>query len=201
MFETLVQFPPQRLQGHARLKPVRPARPPAHLAVNLLFQINERLLHGHSLNQRPPCGNRQYRLQSLGGRTRRSPDPIEAGSALPLFAPRFLFVELFKHKERLMDASRVTEAEILQALYTLVSRIEFINEADIPLDKWMEAHRLCREVDEKDHQASRFIAEFSGKLQQLESSWASLNNPMTDADANALVPQDFPNEPRAGSAT
>lgn len=76
--------------------------------------------------------------------------PLSPVVPLRFFAPRFLFVELFKHKDRLLRASRLTEEEILQALYTLVSRIEFINEADIPLDRWMEAHRLCRDVDEKD---------------------------------------------------
>jgi len=61
MFETLMQFRPERLQGHAGLQSVRPARPPAHLAVNFLLQIDEWLSHGHSLNQRPSCGNGKYR--------------------------------------------------------------------------------------------------------------------------------------------
>ena len=76
--------------------------------------------------------------------------PLSPVVSLRFFAPRFLFVELFKHKDRLLRASRLTEQEILQALYTLVSRIEFVNEADIPLTTWMEAHRWCRDVDEKD---------------------------------------------------
>jgi predicted nucleic acid-binding protein len=76
--------------------------------------------------------------------------PLSPGVPLRFFAPRFLFVELFKHKDRLLRASHLTEQEILQALYALVSRIEFVNEGDIPLETWMEAHRLCRDVDEKD---------------------------------------------------
>ncbi len=67
-----------------------------------------------------------------------------------LFTPRFLFVELFKHKERLMRASGLPEEDLLAGLYTLVSRIEFVNEANIPMGTWMEAHRLCRDVDAND---------------------------------------------------
>jgi len=65
MFETLVQFRPERLQGHACLQSVRPARPPAHLAVDLLPQIDEWLLHSRSLSQPAACGN---------GKNSNSPD-------------------------------------------------------------------------------------------------------------------------------
>ena len=39
---------------------------------------------------------------------------------------------------------------MLEALYALVSRLEFINEANVPLGTWVEAYRLCKGVDEKD---------------------------------------------------
>ena len=67
-----------------------------------------------------------------------------------LHAPRFLFVELFKHKERIVQASRLPEAEIIESLHALVARIEFHNEALIPIGDWMEAYRLCSPTDEKD---------------------------------------------------
>ncbi|HWX21303.1 MAG TPA: PIN domain-containing protein [Candidatus Binatia bacterium] len=66
------------------------------------------------------------------------------------FTPRLLFVELFKHKERLVQASGLPEADLLAALQTLLSRMEFVNEANIPIGTWLEAHRLCRGVDEDD---------------------------------------------------
>jgi hypothetical protein len=46
------------------------------------------------------------------------------------FSPRFLFVELFKHKERLARAAELAESELLEALYLLISRMEFVNEAN-----------------------------------------------------------------------
>ena len=67
-----------------------------------------------------------------------------------LHAPRFLFVELFKHKERIVRASRLPKAEIIESLHALVARIEFHNEALITIGDWMEAYRLCSPTDEKD---------------------------------------------------
>jgi len=81
-----------------------------------------------------------------------------------LFGPRFLFVELFKHKERLALASRLTEDDLLAALHTLTNALEFVNEADIPIGTWMEAHRLCRDVDEKDTPYVALTLHLDGRL-------------------------------------
>jgi len=58
---------------------------------------------------------------------------IGPGQHPHFFSPRFLFVELFKHKERLASAAKLPETELLEALYALVSRLEFINETHIPV--------------------------------------------------------------------
>jgi predicted nucleic acid-binding protein len=91
-------------------------------------------------------------------------DRIGPSGALVFHAPRFLFVELFKHKERLAAAARVDEPEILEALHTLVSRLEFVNETNIPLGTWMEAYRLCREIDEKDTPYVALTLHLDGRL-------------------------------------
>ena len=67
-----------------------------------------------------------------------------------LHAPQFLFVELFKHKERIVRASGLPEAEVIESLHALVARIEFHNEALVGIGHWMEAWRLCSPIDEKD---------------------------------------------------
>lgn len=77
-------------------------------------------------------------------------DRLGPAVSVTLHSPRFLFVELFKHKERLTGASRSDEEELLEALHTLLSRLEFVSEANIPVGTWMEAYRLCKDVDEKD---------------------------------------------------
>src|SRR5213592_1231636 len=75
---------------------------------------------------------------------------IGPGGHPQFFSPRFLFVELFKHKQRLETAANLLEPELLEAVYALVSRLEFVNEANIPLGTWVEAHRLCKGIDPKD---------------------------------------------------
>ncbi|MBI2926632.1 MAG: nucleotide-binding protein, PIN domain-containing protein [Verrucomicrobia bacterium] len=77
-------------------------------------------------------------------------DRLGPATSVTFYAPPFLFVELFKQKERLAAAATVSEEEMLEALHVLVSRLEFVNEANVPIGAWMEAHRLCRETDEKD---------------------------------------------------
>jgi predicted nucleic acid-binding protein len=64
--------------------------------------------------------------------------------------PRFFLVELFKHKERIALATKLSQDELLECLYELLARVRFVEEGSIPLGTWMEARRLCREVDPKD---------------------------------------------------
>ncbi|MGH7952467.1 MAG: PIN domain-containing protein [Limisphaerales bacterium] len=75
---------------------------------------------------------------------------IGPGGYPNFFSPRFLLVELFKHKDRLAQASRSAEPELLETLYTLLSRLEFVNEKNIPMGTWIEAYRLCGSIDEND---------------------------------------------------
>ena len=92
--------------------------------------------------------------------------PSSPGPSTPLtfYAPRFLFVELFKHKDRLAVAAKVSEGELLESLHVLVSRMEFVNEANIPLGIWMEAYRLCREIDAKDTAYVALALHLDGRL-------------------------------------
>ena len=72
-------------------------------------------------------------------------DRLGPGASVDFFTPRFLFVELFKHKERLALAAKVREEELLQSLHTLVSRLEFVTEANIPVGTWMEGIVCAKE--------------------------------------------------------
>ena len=39
---------------------------------------------------------------------------------------------------------------MLAGLHTLLNQLTFIHEADIPIGVWVEAFRLCKEIDPKD---------------------------------------------------
>jgi predicted nucleic acid-binding protein len=91
-------------------------------------------------------------------------DRIGRATEIKLFSPRFLFVELFKHKERLTRVSGLNEDQLLQVLQTLVGRIAFIDEDSIAIGTWTEAHRLCRAVDEKDTPYVALTMHLDGRL-------------------------------------
>ncbi|MSU59187.1 MAG: nucleotide-binding protein, PIN domain-containing protein [Pedosphaera sp.] len=84
--------------------------------------------------------------------------------ACTFYCPRYLFVELFKHKERLMHATGLTEADFLEGLYALVTRLEFVNESNIPMGTWLEAYRLCKTVDEQDTPYVALTLHMDGRL-------------------------------------
>jgi predicted nucleic acid-binding protein len=64
--------------------------------------------------------------------------------------PRFIFSELFKHKERIVAATELPEEELLDTLNSLFAHIQFVDESAIPIGDWLEARRLCAGVDDKD---------------------------------------------------
>ncbi len=66
------------------------------------------------------------------------------------YAPRFLFIELFKHKARLLAATKLPEEKLLESLHELIEALQLIEAASIPVGVWMRARRLCDGVDLKD---------------------------------------------------
>ena len=75
---------------------------------------------------------------------------LDFADEIRFIAPRFLFVELFKHKDRLLRAMGKSEEELLEALHALVASLDFADEAAIPIGTWLEARRLCAPTDPKD---------------------------------------------------
>jgi predicted nucleic acid-binding protein len=66
------------------------------------------------------------------------------------FAPFFVLVELYKHKERIQRQSALAEEAVLTALHELCEYLTFIREAEIAVGTWVEACRLTKDVDPKD---------------------------------------------------
>ena len=66
------------------------------------------------------------------------------------YAPKFLFVEIFKHKEKLLRNNTQLEDELYEYLNGLLQRIIFVNEDTVAIGNYVEAYRLCKGIDEKD---------------------------------------------------
>lgn len=59
-------------------------------------------------------------------------------------APNYLMVEIFKHKERIVEKSKVTEEVIYEFLGEIMLQVEFINEDAITIRNYMKAFQLCK---------------------------------------------------------
>lgn len=79
-------------------------------------------------------------------------------------APKYVFVELFKHKERIAAASALSEADLLGVLHNLLEHVHFFDEDAIRIGCWAEAWRLSRDVDEKDVAYVALTLELDGSL-------------------------------------
>lgn len=66
------------------------------------------------------------------------------------YAPKFLIVEIFKHKEKLLKNNLQAEDDLYEYLNSLLQRITFVNEDTVSIGSYLEAYRLCKDVDEKD---------------------------------------------------
>jgi predicted nucleic acid-binding protein len=66
------------------------------------------------------------------------------------YAPKFLLVEIFKHKEKILKNNTQLEDEFYEYLNILLNRITFINEDIVSIGNYVEAYRLCKDIDEKD---------------------------------------------------
>lgn len=78
--------------------------------------------------------------------------------------PKYVLVELFKHKERIADTTGLDEPELLALLHTLLEHIHFFDEDAISIGNWTEAWRLCRNVDENDTAYVALALELDGDL-------------------------------------
>ncbi len=80
------------------------------------------------------------------------------------YCPKYVLVELFKHKERIAKATGLNEPELLALLHTLLEHIRFFDEDAISIGSWTEAWRMCRDVDENDVAYVALTLELNGDL-------------------------------------
>ncbi len=59
-------------------------------------------------------------------------------------------IEIFKHKEKLVALSKLSEKEILINYYGILKHLRPIHEAEIPIEIRKQAASLCVDADPKD---------------------------------------------------
>lgn len=76
----------------------------------------------------------------------------------------FTIVELFKHKERIKQFSKLSEEDVLEVLYELLKHINMINDDIVSVHSWKTAMELVYDIDVKDLPNVALTIELGGKL-------------------------------------
>lgn len=71
-------------------------------------------------------------------------------SNINFYSPNILISEIFKHKDKLLKSSKLTESEFDIYFNGIIERIKFIPTDFIGLDSRQKAYNLCFDVDIKD---------------------------------------------------
>jgi predicted nucleic acid-binding protein len=69
---------------------------------------------------------------------------------LKIYGCYFSYIELFRHKDKILKLSKLDETELLEIMYQVIKKIEFFNEEQIPEEYFKKAFNLTFDVDEKD---------------------------------------------------
>ena len=98
---------------------------------------------------------------------------IISESRYHFYAPKFLIVEIFKHKEKLLKNNSQLEDEFYEYLNNLLQYVSFVNEDIVSIGNYLEAYRLRRDIDEKD-------VPFIALTLELNSSLWTYDQPIKD---------------------
>jgi predicted nucleic acid-binding protein len=66
------------------------------------------------------------------------------------YAPNFLFIEIFNHKEKIKKFSKLDDSDLYFYLNGILERIQFIPIEIISSESRKKAYDLCKEIDLKD---------------------------------------------------
>lgn len=80
------------------------------------------------------------------------------------YTPNFLVVEIFRHKERILQKSKANDEEVYEFLNKILHKINFVSEEHISIENLIYAHRLCDGIDEKDTPFVALTIELNGVL-------------------------------------
>ena len=72
------------------------------------------------------------------------------GSERSFYICESTIVELFKHKERILQFSKLSESEVIRLFYLLLRHLVVVKEELIAPETRAEAYKLCAEIDETD---------------------------------------------------
>jgi predicted nucleic acid-binding protein len=66
------------------------------------------------------------------------------------YCPSYVFVEIFKYKEKILKYTRLNEIELYEYLNKILENIKFLKNEIISKENRLIAFNLCKDLDEKD---------------------------------------------------
>ena len=80
------------------------------------------------------------------------------------YSPNFVFLEIFKHKEKILKCTKESEEEVYGFLGKMLKRVSFVKEEVVSVENYEKANELCREIDENDTPFLALALEIDGYL-------------------------------------
>lgn len=71
-------------------------------------------------------------------------------SNITFFSPNFLISEIYKHKDKLIKNSKLTESEFYLYFNGIIERIRFVPIDFIGIESRQKAYDLCKDIYKKD---------------------------------------------------
>ena len=89
---------------------------------------------------------------------------INSTGLIEFIAPDFLRTEIRKHHKRLVELSKLSLEQVIEAEFQICKDIKFISEEQVSVGNWNAAFELVKEVDPKDVQYIAFSKQFNLKV-------------------------------------
>lgn len=80
------------------------------------------------------------------------------------YSPNFVFLEIFKHKEKILKCTKESEQEVYSFLGKVLKQIHFVREEIVTIENYTKAYSLCKEIDEDDTPFVALALEINGYL-------------------------------------
>ncbi|MDX2129651.1 MAG: PIN domain-containing protein [Chloroherpetonaceae bacterium] len=83
---------------------------------------------------------------------------------ISFYAPNYLFIELFRYKEKILKFGKLSDTDFYDAFNGLIEKIQFVQIELISTENRQKAYDLCREADVKDTLFVALTLELNGIL-------------------------------------
>ena len=80
------------------------------------------------------------------------------------YSPNFVFVELYKHKEKIQKYCKLSDIELYEYLNGILEKIHFITTDLISTESKQKAYNFCIDIDLKDTPFLALAIEIKAKL-------------------------------------